>query len=374
MPKMICDFLFIRVKIILFSAIFQSRVVSRSLQCLKALFLSRKLKIFLNYIVGPALFVWLSLSIYDQIKQQNDLHQSWQLIKDAFYGKSNWKIVLVIILMFLNYGIEARKWQILINRIENIGFWKAFKATLTGQAFALNTINRSGDFVGRILYLQEGNRLRAVALSLIGSMSQILTTFFFGFVAIASLKFSMSSQLNLLNGLNELWQNVLLITLFIGILVFTIFYYNISIFIQFVEKIPFMTRFKFLIEKLEALHWRELTRILCLSVVRYVVFIVQYVLLLRVFGMESDLLNIMMMVSVFFLVMALIPSIALAELGFRGKLSLQLFGLLSANHLGIIAAAATIWIINLIIPAIAGSALILGVRLFKNKLSKKQLD
>ena len=296
------------------------------------------------------------------------------MIKDAFYGTSNWKIVLVIILMFLNYGIEARKWQILINRIENIGFWKAFKATLTGQAFALNTINRSGDFVGRILYLQEGNRLRAVALSLIGSMSQILTTFFFGFVAIASLKFSTSSQLNLLNGLNELWQNALLITLFIGILVFTIFYYNISIFIQFVEKIPFMTRFKFLIEKLEALHWRELTRILCLSVARYVVFIVQYVLLLRVFGMESDLLNIMMMVSVFFLVMAVIPSIALAELGFRGKLSLQLFGLLSTNHLGIIAAAATIWIINLIIPAIAGSVLILGVRLFKNKQSKKQLD
>ncbi|MCX6207721.1 MAG: lysylphosphatidylglycerol synthase domain-containing protein [Bacteroidetes bacterium] len=302
------------------------------------------------------------------------MHQSWQMIKDAFYGTSNWKIVLVIVLMFLNYGIEARKWQILINRIENIGFGKAFKATLTGQAFAINTINRSGDFVGRILYLQEGNRLRAVALSLIGSMSQILATFFFGFVALASLKFSMSSQLNLLVGLSEVWQNALLITLFIGILVFTIFYYNISIFIQFVEKIPFMTRFKFLIEKLEALHWRELTRILCLSVARYVVFIVQYVLLLRVFGMESDLLNIMMMVSVFFLVMAVIPSIALAELGFRGKLSLQLFGLLSSNHLGIIAAAATIWIINLIIPAIAGSVLILGVRLFKNKLSKKQLD
>jgi len=45
---------------------------------------------------------------------------------------------------------------------------------------------------------------------------------------------------------------------------------------------------------------------------------------------------------------------------------------LSTNHIGIIAAAAGIWIINLIIPAIAGSILILGVRLFQNKQNKNR--
>lgn len=336
--------------------------------------LSRKLKIFLNYFVGPALFVWLSFSIYHQIRQQGDVKQSWQLIKNAFYGDSNWKIIIVVLLMILNWGIEARKWQILVNRIENIGFWNAYKAILSGQAFALNTINRSGDFVGRILYLQEGNRLRAIALSLVGSMSQILVTFSVGLIALIGLRYTILDQFNHLEGLNEFWLDALMVLLFIGVFVFAIFYFNVSLFIRLIEKIPFVSRFKFFIEKLEALHWRELTRILSLSAARYVVFIMQYVLLLQVFGVESGVLNLMMMVSVFFLVLATVPSIALAELGFRGKVSLQLFGLLSINHLGIIAAAAGIWIINLIIPAIAGSVLILSVRLFENKQNKKQVD
>ena len=147
-----------------------------------------------------------------------------------------------------------------------------------------------------------------------------------------------------------------------------------SLVTRLIEKIPLVEKYQFLIEKVEALHWRELTRILCLSVIRYVVYIVQYVLLLQLFGVESSVLNLAMMVSVFLLVMASIPSIALAELGFRGKVSLQLFGLLSTNHLGIIAAAAGIWVINLIIPAILGSVLILGVRLFKNKQQHTQID
>ena len=73
------------------------------------------------------------------------------------------------------------------------------------------------------------------------------------------------------------------------------------------------------------------------------------------------------MACVLFLVLAIVPTVALAELGFRGKVSIQLFGLLSANTIGILATAAGIWIINLVIPAIAGSLLILGIRLFRNR-------
>lgn len=339
---------------------------------LKSQTLSRKLKIFLNYFVGPALFVWLSYSIYRQIKQQTDVQISWNTIREAFLGSTNWKILLVIFLMFLNWGIEAKKWQVLVSRVEKISFWSAYRAIFAGQAFALNTINRAGDFVGRILYLQEGNRLRAVALSLVGSMSQILVTFFIGLFALTGLRLTILDQLKRFEGLNGFWLDALMITLFIGVFVFTIFYFNVALFIRLIEKIPFIARYRYLIEKLEALHWRELTRILFLSAARYVVFVVQYVLLLQVFGVESGILSLAMMVSVLFLVLAMVPSIALAELGFRGKVSLQLFGLLSNNQLGIIAAAAGIWIINLIIPAIAGSILILGVRIFKNKQYKNK--
>jgi hypothetical protein len=48
--------------------------------------------------------------------------------------------------------------------------------------------------------------------------------------------------------------------------------------------------------------------------------------------------------------------------------SLQLLGMFSSNQLGISLTAVSIWFINLIIPAVAGSLLILSIRkIFKNK-------
>lgn len=67
------------------------------------------------------------------------------------------------------------------------------------------------------------------------------------------------------------------------------------------------------------------------------------------------------------LVLAIVPTITLAELGLRGQVSLILFGLFTSNSLGIIAMAASIWIINLLLPAIIGTIFVLGVKIFKSK-------
>jgi hypothetical protein len=73
------------------------------------------------------------------------------------------------------------------------------------------------------------------------------------------------------------------------------------------------------------------------------------------------------LISVIYLILAIVPTIALAEVGLRGKVSLELFGLFSANKLGIIAASTGIWLVNLVIPALFGSLLILSIKIFKNK-------
>ena len=68
---------------------------------------NKNIKIFLNRVVGPALFVWLSYNIYKQILQQPDLYRSVQHIGWAVYGPQAWKCWLVIILMGANWLIEA---------------------------------------------------------------------------------------------------------------------------------------------------------------------------------------------------------------------------------------------------------------------------
>src|SRR5690606_17388396 len=91
-------------------------------------------------------------------------------------------------------------------------------------------------------------------------------------------------------------------------------------------------------------------------------------LLFKLFDVEVSMWESWWVVSVSFLVMAVIPTIALfTDLGLRGKVSLMLLGLFSQNSLGISLTAVSIWFINLIIPALAGSILILGIkRIFKN--------
>ncbi len=276
----------------------------------------------------------------------------------------------VFLLMTLNWGLEARKWQLLASKVQPISFWNAYKAILTGQAFALNTINRSGDFLGRILYLEEGNRLRAIGLSLIGSTSQILITFSLGFISLSILRFTLLDSQAILPGLSVFWLDALLIGMVPSILLVGLLYFNVALFIQWMGKVPYIRKYQFFIEKMETFHYKDLTRILLLSLLRYVVFVVQYVLMLKIFGVDASWPILLCLVSVLFMLMAMIPTIALAELGIRGKLSLELFGLVTTQQLSILAASAGIWIVNLIVPAIIGTVLLLGLRLFKQKEQK----
>ncbi|MBI2283435.1 MAG: flippase-like domain-containing protein [Bacteroidetes bacterium] len=325
------------------------------------------MKIFLNYFIGPVLFVWLAYSIYRQIQHQGDVQQSWHLIQAAFHGPQLAKLVGVIVLMFLNWGIEARKWQLLVQGVQKVSLGRALRAVFAGQAVGFNTINRVGETAGRVLYLDEGNRLRGILLSVVGNMSLIIVTFVTGLSALLYLRIYILDQSSQLQGLSLFWLDGLLYVVSIGMLLFILLYFRLSWCVQLLEKVPWIARHKFFVQKLEDFHWKELTRILFLSALRYVVFVTQYVLLLQVFEVHIPWQDAVCLIAVMFLVLAIVPSITLAELGFRGKVSLQLFGLLSTNILGIVATAAGIWIINLIIPAIAGSVFILGIRLFRNK-------
>jgi hypothetical protein len=77
---------------------------------------------------------------------------------------------------------------------------------------------------------------------------------------------------------------------------------------------------------------------------------------------------VLLAMSVVFLALAVIPSIALMEVGLRGEVSLRLVGLFSANSLGIGLTSVTIWFMNLILPALIGTLLLLNI----NLLSKNE--
>src|SRR5437764_11004457 len=91
--------------------------------------------IFLNYFLGPLLFIWLSASIYNQVRHQPNLGASWIKIKQSMESAKIWNLVIVIFLMLINWAIEAVKWKIAMHNIQRISFFKSFRAVLSGLSF-----------------------------------------------------------------------------------------------------------------------------------------------------------------------------------------------------------------------------------------------
>jgi hypothetical protein len=216
------------------------------------------------------------------------------------------------------------------------------------------TPNRTGEFGGRILFLRPENRIKAISATIVGSISQLTITIIIGVIAIITLK-DASANYKLTKELPWIFnQYVLLFSSIAGFLLLLIFF-RLDFLVSFLSGISF---FKKIIQHISFLNFfnrKILLRILFLSFARYMIFILQYILLLRVLQVEIDFSLSFWLLSVFYLAMAILPTIGFTELPVRATASVLIFGLLSSNTLGIQAAAFGIWIINLVIPAVIGS-------------------
>ena len=285
------------------------------------------------------------------------------LIWSAPYGREAWKFWMVIFFVFVNWGIEAKKWQLLIQSIESISFVTAFKSVLCGVTMSLNTPNRIGEYAGRVLFISEGNRLKAVSLSIAGGMSQLIITMLMGSLGLIYLLSGIDHDVRLM-GLSFFWMKMFLSGSIAGTVILVFFFFRLGRMVKLIEKLPYAGRFIKYISVLESFEVKVLLRLLTLSFFRFIVFVLQYILMLQVMNVEQNWWPGFWLVTVLFWVLAVIPSIAIAELGIRGTIAKTLFAY-SLNIIGVLGVTFGIWFVNLFIPAFVGSLLILGIKIKK---------
>lgn len=328
--------------------------------------INKNIKIIFRYIITPLLCVWLFYSLYQQIKGQPNLQQSIDLIKQAPFGEGAFKFWVVISLVFVNWGFEAKKWQLLLRPVQQINFFTAFKSVLSGVTLSLNTPNRMGEYGGRILYISEGKRIKAISLSMAGSISQLIITLVIGCGGLIYIIYFQNSQAIPVMGLSVFWLKTLLFLSCCAASLLILFYFRLSWIIKLVEKIPAAAKYVQYISVLEDFTPKLLLRLLYLSFFRYLVFVIQYIFLLQVLHVEILWITAFWIISILFLVLAIVPSFAIADLGIRGKFSTELLSFYSTNFVGIIGTTFGIWFINLFIPALMGSLFILSIKFFKD--------
>jgi hypothetical protein len=170
-----------------------------------------------------------------------------------------------------------------------------------------------------------------------------------------------------LNFLPEFFRKALLILSVVLAFVFFFFYFRLSWIVSFIERLPFLNKTVKHIKVLNEFSFQLLFKILFLSFVRYIVFILQYVLLLQVMQVELAGWFCFCLLTVFYMVMAIIPSLGIVELPIRLTAAWVIFKMYSSNELGIGAASLCIWMINVVVPAVIGSLLMLNLKMVKEK-------
>ena len=93
-------------------------------------------------------------------------------------------VLFLLFLSFFNWFFEILKWQNLVQIIDNISFYNATKQSLAALTASLFTPNRIGDYLGRIFILEKGDRLDGTVATITGNISQLIITILMGSISL----------------------------------------------------------------------------------------------------------------------------------------------------------------------------------------------
>jgi len=286
---------------------------------------------------GLLLFIICIVSIYFQVGQHPNLNL---YKKELFFQLSQidyWQWFILLLLMILNLSMEAIKWQMILKDTSSQSLLQSLKSIFIGQAFAFYTPNRIGEYVGRTLHVPSAHKINALAKMAWTSYAQLLITIVIGSIAV----FIQPPFL--------IWIKWATPFILFG-----------ALFIYF-QQIQFTGWGSFL--NVLQIPTSLKSSLLSISLLRYIIFIAQYYWVSQCLQMDIPFSDFWVAIAVLFLCLSILPTISITELVVRGQLILLLFAPFYQNTMLLIGLSTIVWAVNLLLPAIIGSFLLLNFKL-----------
>jgi hypothetical protein len=291
--------------------------------------------------------VYLLFEIY-RFDGYNDLFAA---LKENVSRNFIWMIAVVVLLPF-NWLMEAMKWKRVCRFLEKVKLNTSFKAVLAGASSGFVTPNRIGDIVGRMQFLKEENLKGAISLAAVNSLTQNIAILLPG-IPLAILFFAQHQT--------EIQSKTYIEFSFATLLFFILSVFVLPIIAKHTKSKHLQTYFSGLIKY----SIKDIAVITGWSLLRFFVFSLQLLLMLRFFGVELTAAQALTSIPVTYLLVTFTPSFAFSEAIIRGSWAVFVIGSFAANTPGILMAGVGLWFINVIIPVIAGNILLLKLRLGK---------
>ena len=262
-----------------------------------------------------------------------------------------------LLLLFPNWVIEAHKWFQLLRQHVSIDAFTACKSVLAGIGLSIFTPNRIGDFGGRVLFVQKQDRPTAFYITFICSSAQLLITIVVG-------------SFGLLYFISQL-QDFLIIKAVptVAVLVLATDMILVILFMK-IERLRRIHKWLFpkmrhRIEQFPQVSALEKIKVLFWSFLRYLLFTIQFFIIMRLLGSDIAALDSFFALSLVYLFTSFLPTSIITEVPIRGSVAFFLSSALQLQAEMAAMAFVAMWIINLFIPAVFSLLLLKEMKTLK---------
>ena len=297
--------------------------------------------------------------IYTRLSNNTNLDNFLALINELDNIKVWLILTSIFLLMLFNWFIESIKWKFLISKVEPISIKRAIESVFCGLTWAVFTPNRIGEYGGRIFFLSPRKRIQGMVAMSVGHIAQMVITNVVG--ALAMLWFIYSFL-----AVDRLVFFILAFLITVFCIFFTLFYFNIYWLNNLVRNIKSFKKIKVFFSVLTRYSKKELTKVMLYSMLRFAVFTSQYLLIMELLIPEIPFYKSAFLVFILFFVQSALPSLDLLDIGVRSMTATYFFSFITTQEIAVMAAAALIWLVNLIIPAILGSFFVFKLKFFSD--------
>ena len=255
----------------------------------------------------------------------------------------------------VNIGLEAYRWGRLVRRLApEVRHRDALRAVVGSYPLGLLTPGRVGDYVGRAVYLRDIPPGASAALTFGERMATLAACLVGGLVALGP-------YLQQTVAASPLWPAVVGVgALGTGALLLAILFPSVARG-ALSAVLPFAAVRRAL-GAFDRIPREEAVTLLGLSVVRYLVFSAQFVLLVRAVAPEAAVGGVALGVALVFFAKSAVPQVTLGDLGVREGAAVFFLGAYGVAPAAALDASLALFGLNLALPALAGVPLLLRLR------------
>lgn len=255
--------------------------------------------------------------------------------------------------MPLNWACEARKWQLLIKDIKQTSFRLAFKGVLLGATLGNLSPLMLGDFVGRLRRFPNDVKLKGGTALLFGNGLQTFILLLFG-------KFGYEVFLKT-SGVTDPKIHVIINHLLVILIIISyLFFFKVI-------KLP-NSKYIDIITTVEDYSKNTILTILAWSFLRQAIFTIQFIILLKIFGVDLPIFILIGLVGLIFIAKTIGATLGFFGDFFTRQLSATyFFSFYDVSLESVFISTTFLWLINLFVPMFIGAFLVFSSPLPKLK-------